>query len=42
MISCEIETALLWPPNHALIDVGFSLSVVDDVDPNPTVTVAIL
>ena len=38
-LSCTLETDLLWPPNHVLVNVG--LGVGEHVDPNATHTTTI-
>lgn len=32
---CGLTTTMLWPPNHNLVNVGFSLSVKDNCAPQP-------
>jgi Beta-propeller repeat len=39
-VSCSVATSALWPPTHALVNVGLSVTVVDDTDPNPVVSLA--
>lgn len=34
-VSCEVAIDTLWPPNHKLIDVGFSFTAADLCDPEP-------
>lgn len=38
-LTCSLETDMLWPPNHVLVDVG--LEVEEHVDPNATHTTTI-
>lgn len=35
-LSVELTPDVLWPPNHKLVDVHATVTVTDDVDPNPT------
>ncbi len=40
-VSCSLRTTMLRPPNHNLINVGLSVNVTDDTDPDPTVEVLV-
>jgi hypothetical protein len=40
-VSCSVATSSLWPPNHNLVNVGFTLSVTDACDSNPTVSIQV-
>lgn len=35
-VTCSLEKKSLWPPNHKFVDIGFSLNLTDNVDPEPT------
>ena len=36
-LTVEVDPSLLWPPNHKLVEVTASITVVDDIDPAPVV-----
>ncbi|MFN0009795.1 MAG: hypothetical protein ACKVXR_18020 [Planctomycetota bacterium] len=38
-VSCALESGLLWPPNHELLDVGLGVSVAHDAPTTLTVAV---
>lgn len=40
-VACSVATDSLWSPNHKLNDVGLTYDVVDNVDPNPSVSVQV-
>jgi hypothetical protein len=40
-VSVSLSQTLLWPPNHNLVNVGFSATVSDVCDPNPSVKVLV-
>jgi len=39
VVSCSVETDLLWPPNHKLVDVGLQVSVQHEAETTLTVEV---
>lgn len=39
-ITLSVDQDELWPPNHKYVEITVSLSVTDNVDPNPTITAA--
>lgn len=41
-IAFELSTTELWPPNHMMQTVAVGISASDDVDPSPTVEVAVV
>ena len=38
-ISVSVDTDVLWPSNHEMVDVGFSIDVSDICDPEPGVSI---
>jgi hypothetical protein len=40
-ISCSVRRSLLWTPTRGMLDVGLSISVLDDIDPSPLVEVEV-
>jgi hypothetical protein len=41
VVTCTVATTSLWPPNHAMVDVGFSFSASDDCTTGPEVVVEV-
>ena len=39
-LTVEVDPDVLWPPNHKMVDVHASITVTDDVDPNPSVVLS--
>jgi hypothetical protein len=39
-LSVELNPGVLWPPNHKLVDVHATITVTDDVDPDPSVVLS--
>ena len=40
-VSASVGTALLWPPNHDLVNVGLAVSDVDSCDAHPSTSVTV-
>ncbi len=40
-ISVSVSPNTLWPPNHKMVDVGFSFEVSDICDPDPAVSIEV-
>jgi len=40
-MTCSASKTTLWPPNHDLIDIGFSYSAADNCDANPAMSISI-
>ena len=38
VVTLSVTPEMLWPPNHKMVPIEVSLSVTDDFDPNPVVT----
>lgn len=41
VVDCDVAMDTLWPPNHKLVDVGFSADVTDACDPDPQVSITV-
>lgn len=41
MITCEVSTTELWPPNHKLVDVGFTINATDVCDDDLDIVVSV-
>ena len=41
VVTCNISTSQLWPPNHNLINVGLSASATDNCDSSLTLVVRV-
>jgi len=39
VVTSSVQTPLLWPPNHELVNVGLAASATDNCTPNPTLAV---
>ncbi|MDL1979767.1 MAG: hypothetical protein LWX52_17085, partial [Deltaproteobacteria bacterium] len=39
--SLSANRTVLWPPNHKMVDIGFSLEVIDNCDQDPQVTIEV-
>jgi uncharacterized repeat protein (TIGR01451 family) len=37
-ITLSVSPTILWPPNHKFVDITAAITVTDNCDPNPTVT----
>ena len=40
-IDVSVGEDSLWPPNHKMVDVGFTLEVIDNCDQDPDVTMGV-
>ena len=40
-VACAVDTDLLWPPNHKLVNVGLGAIAIDDTDPDPVIDVLV-
>ena len=40
-VACSVNRTTLWPPDHRLIDVGFSYAATENCDPNPAISISV-
>ena len=40
-VACSVNRTTLWPPDHHLIDVGFSYAATENCDPNPAISISV-
>jgi hypothetical protein len=40
-VTIDASKTMLWPPNHDLVDVGFTYTVQDNSDPNPALSIGV-
>jgi len=40
-VTCSVNETTVWPPDHRLIDVGFSYAPTENCDPNPAIRISV-